>query len=150
MIIKPDKSYETNSLFPSTDWYNEGNYVIDETTPEGKGLADKVMEYYPHYNLVLSENNEVVDVVFDQESYEQAEYQKQLFKVKQKRDELLQMTDWIVIRHRGQLDRGIDTTLTPEEYHGWLDYRQVLRDLPNQAGFDPFNVEWPTPPQTLD
>jgi len=27
----------------------------------------------------------------------------------------------------------------------WAEYRQALRDLPEQAGF-PFNIEFPTPP----
>lgn len=47
MIIREDKSYETNSLFPNTDWYNEGNYIIDETTELGKRMAQTYIENYP-------------------------------------------------------------------------------------------------------
>ena len=31
----------------------------------------------------------------------------------------------------------------------WAKYRQALRDLPQQAGF-PFNVQFPTPPNSVD
>jgi len=47
MIIREDKSYETNSLFPNTDWYDEGNYIIDETTEQGKQMAQTYIENYP-------------------------------------------------------------------------------------------------------
>lgn len=47
MIIREDKSYETNSLFPNIDWYNEGNYIIDETTEEGQQMAKTYIENYP-------------------------------------------------------------------------------------------------------
>ena len=47
MIIRQDKSYEINSLYPKTDWYNEGNYIIDETTEQGKQMAKTYIENYP-------------------------------------------------------------------------------------------------------
>lgn len=47
MIIREDKSYETNSLFPNTDWYDEGNYIIDETTEQGKQMAQTYIDNYP-------------------------------------------------------------------------------------------------------
>lgn len=47
MIIRSDKSYETNSMFPNVDWYNEGNFIIDETTDEGKQMAQTYIDSYP-------------------------------------------------------------------------------------------------------
>ncbi len=61
MIIRQDKTYETNSSFPDSDWYNEGNYIIDETIEEGKELAKKIKSNYPYYDLVI-ENNKVIDI----------------------------------------------------------------------------------------
>lgn len=43
--------------------------------------------------------------------------------------------DWIVTRHRDELDKGINTTLGAESYEAWLDYRAALRDLPSLGGF---------------
>lgn len=47
MIIKKDKSFETNSLFPNTDWYEEGNFIIDETTEQGQRMVQAYVENYP-------------------------------------------------------------------------------------------------------
>jgi len=42
--------------------------------------------------------------------------------------EVLNATDWKVIRHRDQLADGITTSLTAQEYQDLLDERQVHRD----------------------
>ncbi len=47
MIIRTDKTYETNTVFLDTDWYNEGNFIIDETTEEGQQMAQTVIDNYP-------------------------------------------------------------------------------------------------------
>ena len=49
-----------------------------------------------------------------------------------RRDMLLAETDWWAVA---------DRTMTQAE----IDYRQALRDVPQQAGF-PENVTWPTKP----
>ena len=58
--------------------------------------------------------------------------------VRQERDQLLTETDWIVIRSQ-ELGEPI-----PAE---WSQYRQELRDIPDQTGF-PDNVEWPQEPES--
>ena len=52
--------------------------------------------------------------------------------IRNKRDALLAETDWWGVA---------DRTMTQAE----IDYRQALRDVPQQAGF-PHNVTWPTKP----
>ena len=52
--------------------------------------------------------------------------------VRQKRNTLLVETDWWAVS---------DRTMTQAE----IDYRQALRDVPEQAGF-PHNITWPTKP----
>lgn len=48
MIIRQDKTYETCSLYPNTDWYSkEENLIIDETTEEGLLMAQTYIENYP-------------------------------------------------------------------------------------------------------
>lgn len=48
MIIRKDKTFETCSLYPNKNWYeDEDNYVIDETTEEGKQMAELYIENYP-------------------------------------------------------------------------------------------------------
>jgi len=52
------------------------------------------------------------------------------------RDAKLAVSDWRVIRAYES-----SVPLTPE----WLDYRQLLRDIPLQEDF-PSNIVWPEPP----
>lgn len=55
MIIRQDKSYETNSMFPNVDWYDEGNFIIDETTTMGQQIAEIYVRNYPFVDF---EHNE--------------------------------------------------------------------------------------------
>ncbi len=61
------------------------------------------------------------------------------------RDALLTSTEWIVSRHRDEIDTGHGTTLSADHYVALLAYRQALRDVPLQAGF-PQTIDWPEPP----
>ena len=62
MIVKPSGDYEANSLFPNSDWYNQGNYIVDETTKEGQLLAEKIKANYPYMELVI-EKEQLVDIL---------------------------------------------------------------------------------------
>lgn len=53
------------------------------------------------------------------------------------RDAALSACDWVVVKH---LEAGIPV---PD---AWADYRQALRDLPEQPGF-PFTHAWPVKPE---
>ena len=53
--------------------------------------------------------------------------------IKKYRTELLAETDWWAVQ---------DRTMTQAE----KDYRQALRDIPQQEGF-PTNIVWPTKPE---
>lgn len=47
MIIRANKEFEVNSVFPSSDWYEEGNLIIDETTEQGQQMAQTYSNNYP-------------------------------------------------------------------------------------------------------
>lgn len=75
-------------------------------------------------------------------------------RIRAERDRRLSGCAWIVERHRDQLDNGEATTLTDDEYHDLLTYRQALRDIPQQPGFpwggpDDPACPWPDNPQTM-
>ena len=67
---------------------------------------------------------------------EQQKFQQAAQQVLAKRKELLDSTDWIVIK---AMDTG---TTIPQ---AWQTYRQELRDITNQTGY-PYQVTWPTKP----
>lgn len=52
------------------------------------------------------------------------------------RDRLLMESDWTQLA---------DAPLTQEQKEAWAEYRQKLRDLPQQNGF-PLSVSWPVAP----
>lgn len=61
------------------------------------------------------------------------DYNKIAKEVRIKRDKLLSETDWTQMK---------DTALTKTEVKRYADYRQALRDIPQQEGF-PYDVEFP-------
>ena len=62
MIIKNDCTFETNSMFPNSDWYNRGSYVVDETKNENQELIQKIKKNAPYMDLIV-ENGELVDII---------------------------------------------------------------------------------------
>ena len=54
--------------------------------------------------------------------------------IRNKRDQLLTETDWTQIPD------------VPTDKEAWANYRQALRDIPQQEGF-PENIEWPQKPE---
>jgi hypothetical protein len=47
------------------------------------------------------------------------------------RNQMLQDTDWIIIRHYEQKTSGVPTSLPTDKALEWFEYRQKLRNLPN-------------------
>jgi hypothetical protein len=62
-----------------------------------------------------------------------------------KRDELLAASQWLVDRHRDELDASVPTTLTAAQFAGLQAYRQALRSITDQSGF-PTSIDWPVSP----
>ncbi|PRP71747.1 hypothetical protein BUE93_04900 [Chromobacterium amazonense] len=61
------------------------------------------------------------------------------------RDQRLAATEWLVQRHRDEIDLGRETTLSGVQFAELMVYRQALRDVPLQADF-PGQVDWPPAP----
>lgn len=64
------------------------------------------------------------------------------------RDLVISTTEWIVTRHRDEVDMGQETQITPEQFSELLRYRQALRDWPAAEGFPAADLR-PTPPDWL-
>lgn len=57
------------------------------------------------------------------------------------RDAAISDTDWVVLRHRDEIDSGRTPTLSHAEYVSLLAHRQELRDWPTKDGW----VDTPMP-----
>lgn len=64
------------------------------------------------------------------------------------RDAEIDGVKWLRERHRDQLDIGVQTTLTPEQFDELLVYMQDLRDWPAAPEF-PAQEFRPTPPEWI-
>jgi hypothetical protein len=64
------------------------------------------------------------------------------------RDGELIRTEWLIARHRDEVDMTNPTTLSAEQYGELLAWRQLLRDWPESAAF-PDAAGRPSPPAWL-
>lgn len=81
---------------------------------------------YPSNKFVIMDGQPVEIQISEAEAFEIASN-----KVRSKRDQMLLRCDW------SQLPDVSDTIRDK-----YIQYRQALRDVPNQSGF-PYNVTWP-------
>lgn len=61
------------------------------------------------------------------------------------RDSELRRTEWLVARHRDEIDIGLRTTLTSEQFCELLAWRQLLRDWPAADEFPSVDIRPPKP-----
>ena len=64
------------------------------------------------------------------------------------RDARLASTEWLVTRHRDELDLSMPQSLPSGQFASLLSYRQALRDMPSTDGF-PSDSARPAAPEWL-
>tara|TARA_B100000497_G_C7594164_1_gene357234 strand:+ start:159 stop:623 length:465 start_codon:yes stop_codon:yes gene_type:complete len=79
----------------------------------------------------MSDSAEAAPVDYLHEHYEVPPLSQ---RVRMQREVLLKETDWMTLSDSSEISAS------------WLNYRQILRDIPSQEGF-PTNVTWPTKPE---
>lgn len=92
-------------------------------------------------------NAQTGEIVIDPDNVQPAESDadrvaRLTLEVRAQRDRLLADTDWVVTK---EVEKNSRDGLGIQIPQVWLDYRQALRDIPQQPGF-PDNVTWPTAP----
>jgi len=107
-------------------------YFQSEVDEEGNETFVKTTREIPHTKYYLKE---VLEPLNGEELATKARVAS--MHAKNKRNTLLNKTDWVVTK---SLELGEPV---PD---AWTTYRQALRDIPSQAGF-PHNIEWPTEPE---
>lgn len=60
IINKTTKAFQSRSDKPNSNWLNDDNYIV---VPDNSSLTDKVMQYFPRYDLVLDDKGDLIDVV---------------------------------------------------------------------------------------
>lgn len=118
-------NYDKNTELLSADGYFPV-IVIEEPT------SAKPILKYREVNKRIEQYAEAAPVPSVPEPTEE----QQEMQVRAQRNSLLTLCDWTQLP---------DAPLTEEQKQAWAEYRQALRDVPEQAGF-PENVVWPSTP----
>ena len=108
-------------------WYGDHGEV------EYNDRNEEITDFSTFNQLLLDRDAEIDRVV--EEAIEEERSEDEV--VREERDRLLDSTDWVILRY---LDQGDEV---PSE---WKEYRQALRDVPEQEGF-PGSVDWPVMPE---
>ena len=108
-------------------WYGDHGEV------EYNDRNEEITDFSP-FNQLLLDRDAVIDSIVE-EAIEEEPSEDEV--VRDKRNRLLKDTDWIILRY---LDQGDEVPLE------WKEYRQALRDVPEQGGF-PGSVDWPIIPE---
>ncbi len=119
-------NYDRNTELLSADGYLPV-VVIEEPT------AEKPIVKYREINGQIEQYAEAAPVSNVPEPTEE----QQEMQIRAQRNLLLTQCDWTQLP---------DAPLTTEQKQEWAEYRQALRDVPEQAGF-PENVAWPLVPE---
>lgn len=119
-------NYDRNTELLSADGYLPV-VVIEEPT------AEKPIVKYREVNGQIEQYVEAAPVPAVPEPTEE----QQEMQIRAQRNLLLTQCDWTQLP---------DAPLTTEQKQEWAEYRQALRDVPEQAGF-PENVAWPLVPE---
>lgn len=120
-------NYDKNTELLSADGYLPV-VVIEEST------AEKPIVKYREVNGQIEQYAEATPVPSVPEPTEE----QQEMQVRAARNSLLDLCDWTQLP---------DAPLTEEQKQEWAEYRQALRDVPEQTGF-PDAVIWPSAPET--
>ena len=101
---------------------------------------EEVKYIYDMYRITINSRAKLEQMLENEKEYtkwlelaKKQEYNKLAEEIRAKRDMLLAETDWTQVT---------DTALTKSEQAKYKEYRQKLRDIPEQAEF-PYNVIFP-------
>lgn len=137
LLLYPATSFPGYLDASITEPLGFGIYSYSQIPDNFDRATQKTIEVTPTRNDDHGVWYQTWEIVSLNDEEKKAVDKQQLFEVTSHRNMLLAVSDWTQIP---------DAQLTDEKKEEWRVYRQVLRDLPNSEGFDPWNVTWPTPP----
>lgn len=91
IINKLNKSFQTRSDMPNTNWLNDDWFVVADNSP----LALKAQKLFPHFDLVLNENGDLIDIIELAKTEEELKQEQ----IQQIDEELLNIDNQGVTRH---------------------------------------------------
>lgn len=136
-----------NDQLANLSWAGHNGVGFYPINLEERPTVDESSEKSEFYYEVDENNNlvlglwRVIPLTAEELAQKQAEEQKRIesqwSSVRGQRNELLRLTDWTQLP---------DCPLNESDKGLWQNYRQALRDVPNQP--DPFAIVWPESPDS--
>lgn len=141
--IRPANSFEIENLDKNKCdivFYTNIIEKEQESTNMEENATIKIYEY-DTYRINIDYRDGIKEEIKNNyqewlKNAKQSEYSELATKIREKRDKLLDATDKFTI---------IDYPISENSKQEVLEYRQKLRDLPEQEGF-PYDIKWPEKP----
>lgn len=143
--IKPEKRFSIENIENgkcTVLFFDDIKEEKQEMNIENKEKSEKVLYSYDVYSIEIAYRDnleETIEVNYDKwlKDIKEKDINELATQIRKKRDELLYATDKYTIS---------DYPITEEDRKVILQYRQKLRDIPQQENF-PYNVEFPDKPK---
>lgn len=125
-----------NQTFPETKEVLEsmGCFNVVSTGQPDYDYTQNCVELTPEYNAIEQQWEQRWSLIAASQQEISDRTAAEAAEVRQQRNELLADCDWTQLAD------------APGNSLQWANYRQALRDVPQQTGF-PWSVVWPNPPQ---
>lgn len=91
IINKLNKSFQTRSDMPNTNWLDDNWFVIADNSP----LALKAQELFPYFDFILDDNGNLIDIIEISKTEEELKQEQ----IQQIDEELLYIDNQGVTRH---------------------------------------------------
>ena len=72
IINKINKGYQTRSDITNTNWLGDEWYLVPDNSP----LSQKIIKLFPHFDFVLNENGELIDIIETSKTEEELKQEK--------------------------------------------------------------------------
>lgn len=140
--IKPEKKFSIENVENgkcTVLFFDDIKEEQNISNLENEEVSNKKVYSYDTYSIEIPYRENLAEVIENDlnnwlKSAKEKDYNETAAYIRKERDALLYATDKYIID---------DYPISSEEKAKVLEYRQELRDLPEQEGF-PYNVVWPT------
>ena len=134
--IKPEKNFDIENVENGKCTVLFFDNIQEEKAEENK---EKVTFSYDTFSMEVPYRENLAEEIEKNiddwlESAKKKDYDEVAAEIRKQRDELLTSTDWTQMK---------DTALSEEKQKKYQEYRQKLRDIPEQPGF-PYDVVFPS------
>lgn len=137
--IKPEKRFSIENIENGRCTVLFFDNIQEEDNSNIEKESNKKLYSYDIYSLEITYRDKLAETIeanIDEwiNEVKEKDYNEMAAYIRKERDSLLYATDKYIIE---------DYPISEEDKEKIIEYRQKLRDIPEQEGF-PYNVAWPT------